>query len=61
MLTGDTDKSKPPTPPEDDYSYVSVPPNRTFYVRTRYVYAGKGMPRPFDLDDDDNPGNSNRR
>jgi len=36
----------------DDYSYVSVPANRTFYVTTRYVYAGKGTPRPFDLDDE---------
>ena len=36
----------------DDYSYVSVPANRTFYVKTRYVYAGKGTPRRFDLDEE---------
>lgn len=36
----------------DDDSYVSVPPNRVFYVKTRYVYAGRGTPRPFDLDDE---------
>jgi hypothetical protein len=34
----------------DDDSYVSVPPNRVFYVKTRYVYAGRGTPRPFGLD-----------
>lgn len=33
-------------------SYDHVPPNRQFYVRTRYVYAGKGVPQPFDLDDE---------
>ncbi len=33
-------------------SYVSVPPNRVFYVKTRYVYGGRGTPRPFDLDDE---------
>ena len=36
----------------DDYSYVSVPASRMFYVKTRYIYAGKGMPRPYDLDDE---------
>lgn len=36
----------------DDYSYLSVPANRVFYVKTRYVYGGKGQPRPFDLDDE---------
>lgn len=33
-------------------SYLSVPPNRTFLVRTRYIYAGKGEPMPFQLDDE---------
>ena len=37
---------------EDDDSYVSVPANRMFYVKTRYVYVGKGAPLPFDLDDE---------
>lgn len=36
----------------DDFSYEHVPPNRVFYVKTRYVYLGKGLPRPFDLDDE---------
>ena len=36
----------------DKFSYEHVPPNRMFYVKTRYVYAGKGLPRPFDLDDE---------
>jgi hypothetical protein len=36
----------------DEFSYDHVPPNRMFYVKTRYVYAGKGVPRPFDLDDE---------
>lgn len=31
-------------------SYVAVPPNRTFFVRTRYIYAGRGEPLPFELD-----------
>lgn len=35
-----------------DFSYQHVPPNRVFYVKTRYVYVGKGLPRPFDLDDE---------
>jgi hypothetical protein len=34
----------------DEFS-TQVPPNRVFYVKTRYVYVGKGLPRPFDLDD----------
>jgi hypothetical protein len=33
-------------------SYVSVPPNRVFYVKTRYVYSGQGTPRAFGLDDE---------
>jgi hypothetical protein len=35
-----------------DFSYEQVPPKRTFYVMTRYVYVGKGRPQPFDLDDE---------
>jgi hypothetical protein len=40
--------------PEDDgiVSYVSVPPKRRFYVRTRYVFRGKGTPLPFQLEDE---------
>lgn len=33
-------------------TYERVPPNRMFYVKTRYVYLGKGLPHPFDLDDE---------
>lgn len=33
-------------------SYVSVPPTRTFFVRTRYIYEGEGEPLPFELDDE---------
>lgn len=30
-----------------------IPPaSRIFHVTTRYVYAGKGTPLPFDLDDE---------
>lgn len=36
----------------DELSYASAPPNRTFYVKTRYVYVGKGLPRPFGLDEE---------
>lgn len=36
----------------DEFSYEHVPPNRTVCVKTRFVYAGKGLPRPFDLDDE---------
>lgn len=25
-------------------NYESIPPNRILYVKTRYVYAGKGLP-----------------
>lgn len=32
--------------------YYSVPPNRVFYVKTRYVFLGKGEPMPFELDDE---------
>ncbi|MBI5863446.1 MAG: hypothetical protein HZB38_02825 [Planctomycetes bacterium] len=34
----------------DEYSYVSVPPNRTFSVTIRYVFSGKGKPLPLRLD-----------
>ena len=33
-------------------SYISVPPNRVSYVKTRYIYKGKGTPMPFDLGDE---------
>jgi hypothetical protein len=36
----------------DVFSYESVPAKRMFYVKTRYVYLGKGLPEPFDLDDE---------
>lgn len=36
--------------PLDDYK--SVPPNKTFTVKTRYVYRGKGEPQKFDLDEE---------
>lgn len=36
----------------DEFSYEHVPPNRIFHIKTRYVYIGKGLPRPFDLDDE---------
>ncbi len=32
--------------------YYSVPPTRTFYVKTRYVFLGKGKPTPFELEDE---------
>jgi hypothetical protein len=37
---------------DEELSYVSVPPKRTIYVRTRYVFRGKGKPRPFELEDE---------
>lgn len=37
---------------DPDQSYVSVPPKRTFHVRTRYVFHGKGKPLPFRLDEE---------
>jgi len=36
----------------DNVAYVSAPPNRTIYVKTRYVFAGKGEPLPFELEDE---------
>ena len=36
----------------DMFMYSSVPPNRVFYVKTRYIFAGKGEPLPFELDDE---------
>jgi hypothetical protein len=44
-------------PPESDEpaiqppAYAPVPPTRTFYVKTRYVFCGKGEPTPFELDE----------
>jgi len=37
---------------ECDLSLAAVPPNRVFYVKTRYIRAGKGKPQYFDLSDD---------
>lgn len=37
--------------PEFD-PYVPIRPKRSFYVNTRYVYAGRGKPRPFVWGDD---------
>ncbi len=37
---------------EDIDSYSSVPPKRRFFVRTRFVFRGKGKPLPFHLDDE---------
>jgi hypothetical protein len=34
----------------DEFSYESAPPNRTFLVKTRYMFSGKGSPLPFNLD-----------
>lgn len=34
----------------DEFSYVSVPPNRAFLVKTRYVFGGRGKPLPLRLD-----------
>ncbi|MFO0838022.1 MAG: hypothetical protein U1D55_05800 [Phycisphaerae bacterium] len=36
----------------DEFSYVSVPPNRTFWVKTRYVFRGKGKPLPIRVDEE---------
>lgn len=36
----------------DEFSYEHAPANRVFFVRTKYVYLGKGRPQPFDLDDE---------
>ena len=33
--------------------YDPVPPNRTFRVRVRYVYAGRGKPMPYEIERDD--------
>ncbi len=40
---------------EPDYlvgelDYQPVPPGRTFFVKTRYAFMGKGEPAPYDLD-----------
>ena len=36
----------------DDLEYEPVPPNRVFFVTTRFVHAGKGAPRAITLDDE---------
>lgn len=36
----------------DTFTYLSMPPNRVFHVKTRYVFLGKGEPMPFELDDE---------
>jgi hypothetical protein len=36
----------------DVFSYEPVQAKRVIYVKTRYVYLGKGLPEPFDLDDE---------
>lgn len=36
----------------DDLEYVPVPPNRVFFVTTRFVHVGKGTPRAITLDDE---------
>ena len=36
----------------DVLPYAAVPPNRTFYAKTRYVFIGEGEPLPFDLEDE---------
>lgn len=34
-----------------ELSYDPVPPKKTFFVKVRYVDAGKGLPLPFDWED----------
>lgn len=41
---------------EDDdelFKNTAVPPKRTFYVKTRYVFLGRGEPLPMVLEEDD--------
>lgn len=40
------------TEDNDAFTYSSMPPNRVFHVKTRYVFLGKGEPIPFELDDE---------
>ncbi len=40
------------TEDNDAFTYSSMPPNRVFHVKTRYVFLGKGEPMPFELDDE---------
>ncbi len=40
------------TEDNDAFMYSSMPPNRVFHVKTRYVFLGKGEPIPFELDDE---------
>lgn len=38
---------------DDEFlSNTAVPPKQTFYVKTRYVFLGRGNPLSFVLDDD---------
>jgi hypothetical protein len=37
---------------EEQFAHIAVPPNRIFFVPTRYVFAGQGLPLPLDLDDE---------
>jgi len=37
---------------DDSWTHVPIRPNRVFYVETRYVYAGKGLPLAVHWDDD---------
>ncbi len=36
----------------DAFTYLSMPPNRVYHVKTRYVFLGKGEPMPFELDNE---------
>lgn len=54
-----TDEEETQTPTFDEWEddtefpvYVPIVPNRTFFVRTRYVYRGRGKPLPFDWVDE---------
>jgi len=37
---------------EDLNDYRPMPPNRSFTVRVRYHFKGRGKPREYPLDDD---------
>jgi hypothetical protein len=45
--------ARPPAMPHDveDRSYQRMPPKRIDAMRVRYVKAGKGLPRPYRMDD----------
>ena len=36
----------------EDLDHEPVPPNRVFFVTTRFVHVGKGTPRAITLDDE---------